>query len=303
MCESLDPTPGGAPNNGADSALTVAEKVFFLLQRGPAPLSLEPHDLRAATAPSDPAQSGPNRLACDEPISLWALREMVLRGQLPLPAINQLWSLLVRRVHAHGEGWTVGAVGMALPALRTLAAELGGSPRRRVWLDLDAEVLSGFLTGLTLVSPTARAIFPTLLRHARAAGLAAIAAHRTAGQTTLVAPTSLESFTHQPDPSTDQIIASAVNAGVLTSADAGLILATRIDGVPAPQVAAAARLSYEAMLKRRRRAERRLAAYLGARSHSRSRRTATRCARPRTGQDESRASLAPLPLPANGGTR
>ena len=306
MRQSSDPTPDPdtAPDSRSGSALAVAERVFLLLQRGPTPLSLDPRELCAADPSFDPVESGVDALARDEPVSLWSLREMIVGGQLPLPVINQTWSVLVHGVRAHGESWTVATVGMALPALFGMAKDLGGSPWRRVSLDLDAEILSGFLAGLALVNPTARAIFPFLLRHARVAGLAAIAAHRAAGETTLVAPTDLQGLTHQPEPSTEQILASAVNAGVLTSADAGLILATRVEGLPAVQVATASRLSYEAMHKRRRRAERRLATYLGARSQPATRRT-TSCVDPRTHHPDSGAdtNAGPAPLPANGGRR
>jgi len=254
---TLVPTSSDWPS----SALGVAEKVFSLLQRGPAPLSLSPHDLRPDPA-GDQASVAGGVLAGQEPVSLWSLRELVVRRELPVVVVNQMWTVLVTRAQTDGETWTVGAVGMALPALFSLAGDLSGSPRREC-ADLDAEILGGFLSGLALARPGTRALFPVLLRHARNAGLAWVTAQRLAARARPLTHASLDRLL-TPETSThpDQVLAELVAAEVLTSQDARLLIATRLEGIPDRQVAAAAGLTYDTLRKRRLRAERKVTAHL-----------------------------------------
>ena len=58
------------------------------------------------------------------------------------------------------------------------------------------------------------------------------------------------------------MLARAVRAGALSREEAVLILQTRIEGVPLAALAGA-EVAYEALRKRRRRAERRLLLFLG----------------------------------------
>jgi hypothetical protein len=64
-----------------------------------------------------------------------------------------------------------------------------------------------------------------------------------------------------PDPSPDALLASAVEAGVLSEQEARLIFDTRIAGHSLPHVARRLGVRYEAAKKRRRRAESRWAAW------------------------------------------
>ena len=279
----LDPAPEYTPRNGRTSALAVAESVFSLLQRGPEPLSLHTCDLRAEitatehAAPSSPLSEKADPWGgADLSVSLWALREQVLRRALPVAILNRMWVLLARATQASStperESWTVGAVGMALPALCALASDLSG-PRRHdpdQAEDLDAEVLGGFLTGLSQVRPSTRVVFPALMRHARVAGLAAITARRAAERARPVTHHTLDRLLTCDDPSSrpgerapEQVLTELVDAGVITSRDAGLIAATRLEGIPERDAAAAARLSPNTLVQRRLRAERRIAAYFG----------------------------------------
>ena len=268
------PSPDYTPKNRPSaSVLSVAEKVFALLQRGPAPLSLNPRDLRidphtdlgtdigTGTRSSDHAGAAAV-WGAEEPVSLWVLRELVLRRQLPVTVVNRMWALLVAGVRGLGETWTVAAVGMALPALCALAGDLSG-PRRRVCVDLDAEILGGFLTGLALARPNAPGLFPFLLRHARHAGLAWVTAQRAAARADPVEHTTLEQL-HTPRTSVhpDQVLVELVADGVINGQDAGLIIANRLEGIPDRHLANRERLSYDTVRKRRQRAERRVAAYL-----------------------------------------
>ena len=59
------------------------------------------------------------------------------------------------------------------------------------------------------------------------------------------------------------MLARAVRAGALSRGEAMLILRTRIEGVPLASIATAVNVPYEALRKRRRRAELRLCLFLG----------------------------------------
>ncbi|WP_431893310.1 hypothetical protein [Micromonospora haikouensis] len=76
-----------------------------------------------------------------------ALRDWLLRHSRAYTARDEVWREVIRRARLDGPHWVVGAVGMALPALRQYAARLcegyDGDPA-----DVDAEILTGFLTAL-----------------------------------------------------------------------------------------------------------------------------------------------------------
>ena len=249
-------------NDWPNSALGVAEKVFSLLQRGPAPLSLTPRDLRRDIPAGDHPIAVGGVLAGEEPVSLWSLRELAVRRELPVAVVNRMWTLLVAGAQTGGETWTVGAVGMALPALFSLASDLSGT-RRQECADLDGEILGGFLSGLALARPGTRGLFPFLLRHARDAGLAFVTAQRLAAHARPLAHDSLDRLlTAGPSVHLDQVLAELIDARVISGEEAELITTTRLEGISDRQAAAAAGLPYDTLRKRRLRAERKVAAYL-----------------------------------------
>ncbi|MEU5554136.1 hypothetical protein ABZ738_30620 [Micromonospora sp. NPDC047793] len=117
------------------SALDAAATAFAALTCEPAPLAL---DCAAfGTATGLPARVMP----------LPELRDWLLRRPQAYTARDEVWRELIRRARLDGPQWVVAAVGMALPALRRYAARLGegydGDPA-----DVDAEILTGFLTAL-----------------------------------------------------------------------------------------------------------------------------------------------------------
>ncbi|MFI2663445.1 hypothetical protein [Micromonospora carbonacea] len=118
------------------SALDAATTAFAALTVEPdPPLVLDCAALRADTGL-------PRRV-----MALPALRDWLLRHPRAYTARDVVWRELIRRARLDGPHWVVGAVGMALPALRQYAARLcegydGDSA------DVDAEILTGFLTAL-----------------------------------------------------------------------------------------------------------------------------------------------------------
>jgi len=79
--------------------------------------------------------------------------------------------------------------------------------------------------------------------------------------------TPVQSHEHEApeevDRDIDGMLARAVHAGALSSAEAETILASRVDGVKLAELASAAGVSYNTMKLRRQRAERRLLLFLG----------------------------------------
>ncbi|NBE85456.1 RNA polymerase sigma factor [Micromonospora rubida] len=117
------------------SALDAAATAFAALTCEPAPLVL------------DCAAFGPDTGLPQGVLPLPALRDWLLRHPRAYTARDEVWRELIRRARLDGPHWLVAAVGMALPALRQYAARLcegyAGDPA-----DVDAEILTGFLTAL-----------------------------------------------------------------------------------------------------------------------------------------------------------
>ncbi|MCE7007071.1 hypothetical protein LWC34_30215 [Kibdelosporangium philippinense] len=241
MTATTTARPHGEPTY---NSLDTARDTFALLVTGPDPLSLN-----GARFPGLPNRD----LALDE------VRDLLLTRECPQTTWDAVWAHLIMRSRADGASWTVGAVGVALPALTSVAARLTrrcpGDPA-----DLHAEVLRGFLDGLTRVDLTRPQIMVRLWWAAYRAGYAVVTdalAEKTR---------SLEGFWSRPPippwGHPDIVLARAVAEGVLTATEADLIGMTRLESVPISQWAADHQIGDWAAYKARRRAELRLAAYL-----------------------------------------
>lgn len=202
------------------------------------------------------------------------LRLLLLRNADDYALRDAVWQGILARARAPGgAGYRLVAVGLALPGLRGY--------RRRIRVrdvqdiaDVQADVLAGFLTRLDVVDPATPNLAGRLIDTA-----IGYAARRYAADAMLPQPRSADI----PDASTsDNVMASPGGAEValrraaarlaaagtpLTALDLALIARTRLDGQHLNAVAADLGLSAEALYKRRRRAEARLAAHL--RQHTR----------------------------------
>jgi hypothetical protein len=232
----------------ARSPLAIADEVFAVLVCPPAPLALDAAELGLGA------------------VGLGELRDLLRAPETPNEVKNRCWRVLVERAQRHGGVWTIAAVGVALGPLVALSSELanGGELARP---DLDAEVLAGFLSALPRANPTRAGLFPALMRAAREAGLAWVR-HLRAVDTPLC---DLDDHTSTPPPPVpghpDLVLADAVAAGVITTAEAELIGETRLGGVALRQIAARKGLTHRAARARRARAEKRLVtALLAARA-------------------------------------
>jgi hypothetical protein len=171
---------------------------------------------------------------------------------------DELLGALVRATHAHPDAFAVVAACL-LPGLRHRVARFAPSLDRQealaVMVDALYEAVAGydttdqsrFVAGGLLALPTRR------LRRAAA------------DQRSWSLQVRRDTDTASPAPSVElsaaAMLASAVDAGVVTDRDAQLILETRIAGCSLREAARRLGLGYEAAKKRRQRAEARWAAW------------------------------------------
>lgn len=233
------------------SPLHAVETAFAALSLAETPLTL-PTALLDEAAPTNADQ-----LTLTELRDLMAAKPSLLSPE----ARDAVWAELVHRSRESGAVWTVAACGMALPALRKLAAGYARSfdgPTE----DLDAEILTGFLDRLAVVDLGKAGIFPDLWWAARRA------ASRTAAAE-IDFTRHAAGFVSTPPPAPvgheDLVLARACRHGVITAEDAELIGMTRLDGIPLTQAAALLGASRNAVKIRRQRAEARLVAWIEGR--------------------------------------
>jgi predicted DNA-binding protein (UPF0251 family) len=239
-------SPPSAPTvPGAEMPLLVAEQVFVSLTSEPNPLAVDGRLLEHGL----PAR----------PIALDELRAMLLHPATGLPARDTAWRLLVGRARIpspQGDKWVVGAVGVALPALRSSAARLYRSTGHA---DVQAELLAGFVTALREIDLGPERVCARLCNAAFVAARASVRAEdaeRAGRVDTVIGPARPPVPWGHPD----LVLARAVSVGVITAHDAEVIGVTRLEGVTLAEYAARTGASYEAVKRCRARAEKRLVA-------------------------------------------
>lgn len=235
------------PRSGFDRdpmPLDAARSAFEWLVTGPHPVSVDGRLFRGLP---------PRRVPLNE------LRDQLLRRTCPHSLRDGVWAHLVLLARAEGGTWTVGAVGVALPALISIAASLSakfaGDPR-----DIHAAVLAGFVAELATVDLRRPRVMVRLRWAAYRAGHACV-------REALDAPVpSGHGFRSTVPPAPwghpDFVLARAVAEHAITASEAELIGSTRLEGVALADAAAERHLSYQAAKKARQRAEHRLVAYL-----------------------------------------
>jgi hypothetical protein len=201
--------------------LDAARSAFEWLVAGPRPVSVD-----GRLFPGLPARRVP----------LNEVRDRLLRRRCPQALRDAVWAHLVLLARTEGGTWTVGCVGVALPALTSIAAKLSarfaGDPS-----DIHAAVLAGFVGEFGTID---------------------LRKPRIGFRSTLPPP---------PWGHPDFVLARAVAEGAVTPFEAELIGATRLEGVPLADAAAERGMFYQAAKKARQRAERRLVAYLLDNAH------------------------------------
>lgn len=223
--------------------LDIADSAFHALTNGPAPLAVH----GAEISPYLPQR----------PIPVTELRRVLLDRRTSRYVRDAAWRELVHRARVCGPSWTVAAVGVALPGLRRVAGRLARGYVGDV-ADLDAEVLTGFLSALQTIDTGRRGIVVRLCWAAYRAGERlrhATDEAATAGSLPVTSAAPPRPWGHP-----DLVLAKAVEEGIVTTAEADLISATRLDGIPLTTIARKLGEPFRAVLMRRFRAEHRLAA-------------------------------------------
>jgi hypothetical protein len=122
-----------------DSPLDAVDAAFAKLTCEPEPLSLDLDQL------SDPI--GDDSALPGGVIALPALQRWLLKHPRAYTVRDAVWRELIRRARLDGPEWVIAATALAMPALRRYAGQL-----RTGWAgdayDLDAEILTGFLSAL-----------------------------------------------------------------------------------------------------------------------------------------------------------
>lgn len=224
--------------------LDAARTAFEWLVTGPHPVAVD-----GRLFPGLPARCVP----------LGELRDRLLHRRCPQHLRDAVWAHLVLLSRTEGGTWTVGCVGVALPALTTIAKKLSAKFARDP-SDIHAAVLTGFLTELAHIDLRK----PRIMLRLR---WAAYRAGHTAVREAYDAPVPSTSDFHSATPPPpwghpDFVLARAVAEDVITAEEAELIGSTRLEGVPLATAGEERGLPYETVKKIRLRAEHRLVAYL-----------------------------------------
>jgi hypothetical protein len=221
-----------------------ARAAFEWLVTGPHPVSID-------------GRLFPGLPVCRVPLD--ELRERLLRRHCPQALRDAVWRHLVLLSRSEGGTWTVGAVGVALPALTTIVATLSakfvGDPS-----DIHAAVLAGFVAELAKIDLRKPRVMLRLRWAAYRAGHVCV-------REALDAPVPsgngfCSSAPTPPWGHPDFVLARAVAENVITADEAELIGSTRLEGVALATAAEDRGVAYEATKKTRQRAEHRLIAYL-----------------------------------------
>ncbi|ANN21108.1 hypothetical protein SD37_39670 [Amycolatopsis orientalis] len=205
------------------------------------------------------------------PVPLDELGTLLLRQECVQATRDAAWAYLVARARAEGGTWTMACVGLAMPVLLPVAAQLTNRFRGDKH-DIHSAVLTGFLAGLGEVALDRPAILVRLRWAAYRAGYAALRealdAPPPVDEEEGDAPPTVEDadFRSAPPPRAsghhDLVLVAAVRASVITADEAALISATHFGELALAEAAQARGERYKTTQKARHRAEQRLARFL-----------------------------------------
>ena len=224
------------------SPLNTADAAFRLLTQGPQPLSLDGTKLGGTL---------PQRL-----IPLDELKRILLQPSADAATRDAAWTALVTRARDEGSAWVIGTVGMGMPALRRVAGQLARGFSKDITMDIDAEVLAGFLAAIKSVDLSRRAIALRLRWSAYRAGAAYRA--KALDQPAPIGDQLGHAVMSSPWGHPDLVLADAIGQGVISQAEAALIGTTRLESVPLTAAAEDLAVEYDTARMRRSRAEARL---------------------------------------------
>ncbi|KZM69754.1 hypothetical protein [Nocardia terpenica] len=205
------------------------------------------------------------------PMSIRQASRRVLDRRVPLAEVDAVWAELVTRARTRQEVPVLVCAGFALPMLSTLSSTLTGHWTHRH--DTQAMVLTALLEAVDWIDLSRPYVASRLRWAVYHRCRAAIRERRLASVPSwwVTSPDSIDEdadipvsidLGHARRGHPDELLELAVAEGVLTAAEARLIADTRLDGQPLHGVAADVGIDYDTVVKRRRRAELRLAQWL-----------------------------------------
>lgn len=228
------------------SPFDTLETAFEALCAEPRPLALE-----AGAVPGLPRRS----------IPLTELRAILLHPSTRYRVRNAAIAVLLERARAEGGRWTVGLAGVLVFGLRRATSALCDvCPEKAA--DIEAEALAGLVEGIAKTHPhqsrrlAARLIW---LARGRAKGLVA----KELAQVGRPGRHPASEVSARPYGHPDLVLVEAVAQGVIEAADAALIAETRLGDMTLAQAGSVLGLAAESVRHRRRRAERKVVAWLG----------------------------------------
>ncbi|MEV4477033.1 hypothetical protein [Nonomuraea sp. NPDC049504] len=224
----------------SENALSAADRSFKLLITGPSPLSVEGHSI---------GHGVPQR-----PIDLGELKTLLLAPHATDELKDTVWAHLVRRSRCDGPAWVIGCVGVAMPGLKNLAARTTHGCPAHVAEDIVSEMVTYFVAQLRRIDIDRPNILPRLLLWAKKGALRVRARECS----------SVEICADVPEPvaldgEPFMVLAEAVRCQVISSDEAKLINATRLEGQALRAYAGRLGVPADRLYKRRRAAEARLA--------------------------------------------
>ncbi|WP_240507049.1 hypothetical protein [Thermoactinospora rubra] len=184
-------------------------------------------------------------------ILLTELRDLLTSRAVTNDTRDVVWRELVERARREGAQWLVGAVGVAVPALRGIAGRICRGYEAGEAVDIDTEVLAAFIEAVRTIDLDKPAIFPRMCDAARRAGERVRELAESDVARKIFDPASRAPAAPWGHP--DLVLADAVAKGIISELDAELIGLTRLEKRTLAEAADELGLSAEAAKKRRQR--------------------------------------------------
>jgi hypothetical protein len=227
-----------------NSPFDTLEKTFKLLVKGTNPLAFD--GTRIAGIPS-------RLIPFDE------LQAMLLHPSTSFDVRDAVIGALVAQSQREGGAATIALAGVLLPGLRRAGwALIKSCPGKTD--DIEAEMLLAFLEAVAACDPGRARLAARLTWLARTGGSRLLRTEM--AERAEVGTDPVSSAPPRPYGHADLVLAHAVGVGVISARDAELIGATRIGDVDLAYVARCQGVEYDALQKRRVRAETSLAVWL-----------------------------------------
>ena len=267
------PTPS-SPSNHVALTNTSTDPSAASASRGS---SAEPSPLDAVSSAFGALVSGPGPLGVDGAvigaglpevmIGLDEVRMLLLHPSMSYEDRDLVWAHVVSKARSGDPAWVIGAVGLGLPGLRRMAHRLTIRMPRHQVPDVEAEMLTGYLSALKTME----------LGTGRIASRLCWAAYRAADRYRASEPARSGVVTPMagsvPPPRSwghpDFVLARAVADGILSDYEAELIARTRLETLTLTRLGALWGLPVSTLADDRARAEARLVEVLDPTRHSR----------------------------------